>query len=162
MHKLLKIGIVLALIGLVTSFIISPLVASNFAADVGKQILRNAHVITLSPASNITLTFNGEKNSSLFVFIYNTSTHAPLIVKGVNVSPTLVGNYTYAYYVNPSAGKIEIINNQSVVVDVYYSFAYIPESSILTIEAIGFVSIAVLFIGIGASIVGLILGRKKS
>lgn len=161
MHTILKIGISLVILGFLLSFVVSPMIANMYSADLNRQLIANAQTKLLSPGDNLTITFNGGKGSSILLFIYNTSTHVPLKVEGVNSSPSLLGNHTYIYPLNPSLTKIQLVNNQSQAQNVYYSYAYASEFNIITIEILGIVSIAALFVGIGMSIVGLLVGRRK-
>ncbi|ARM76755.1 hypothetical protein [Acidianus manzaensis] len=161
MHKLLKIGLIVLIVGAILYFIVSPVIVSLYAGGIGNEIASNAHTVSLAPTKNITINYDGKDNNSLFILVYNTSSHLPLLIKGVTSAPTLLGNYTYVYYILPSTGSVEIINNQTSVQNVYYSFGYESELNITLIDIEGIASLILLFAGVGLSVVGFILGRRK-
>ncbi|AWR97956.1 hypothetical protein DFR86_10695 [Acidianus sulfidivorans JP7] len=162
MHKLLKIGLIVLIIGAVLYFIVSPVMVGIYAGGIGNEIATNGKTISLEPGRNITINYNGKDNNSMFILVYNTSTHLPLLVKGVSSThPAILDNDTYVYYIQPSIGNVEIINNQTSIQKVYYSFGYESLLNITLIDIEGILSLILLIGGIGLSIVGFILGRKK-
>ncbi len=161
MNKLTKIGIVVAVVGLVVIFIVSPLVAYQQTTDIASQLSRNLRSLNVSPGSTISLNYNGKTNDSVFVLVYNTSSLLPLQVA---VSPSAkyvesTQNGTFFYYLYPSEGQVSITNNQTKSQMVFYSYGYLAESGLLLIEVTGYLGFALLVAGAAVGVLGFFRGR---
>jgi hypothetical protein len=164
MHKLLKIGIIIAVVGLVLVFVLSPLLAYQQADFIASQITKNSHTIILNPGDSAYIHFNGKNNNSMFVLIYNTTSYLPLSVSGIpsNMFSTNVENHTYLYYVKPLEGTMQITNNQTTSQKIYYSYGYINDLDITLIELASVLGLVTILVGIAIGAIGFIRGRKKT
>jgi len=164
MHALLKIGIIIAIVGLVLVFVLSPLLAYEQANFISSQITKNSHSVILNPGDSENIYFNGKDNNSMFVLIYNTSSYLPLRVSGIpsNMFEYNVENHTYLYYIKPLEGTMQITNNQTTSQNVYYSYGYISALDITLIELASILGLVTIFVGIAIGIIGFIRGRKKT
>jgi len=164
MHTLLKIGIIIAIVGLVLVFVLSPLLAYQQANYISSQITKNSHEVVLNPGESTNIYFNGKNNNSMFVLIYNTSSYLPLRVSGLpsNVSESNIENHTYIYYIRPLEGTMQITNNQTTSQNLYYSYGYISALDITLIELASILGLVTIFVGIAVGVIGFIRGRKKT
>ncbi|AWR93562.1 hypothetical protein [Acidianus brierleyi] len=164
MHTLLKIGIIIAIVGLVLVFVLSPLLAYQQANYISSQIIKNSHEVALNPGESTNIYFNGKNNNSMFVLIYNTSSYLPLRVSGLpsNVSESNIENHTYIYYIRPLEGTMQITNNQTTSQNLYYSYGYISALDITLIELASILGLVTIFVGIAVGVIGFIRGRKKT
>ncbi len=161
MNKLTKIGIVVAVAGLLVLFILSPLLAYQQSTGIASQLSRNLRDLNVTPGTTIAVSYDGESNDSIFVLVYNTSSLLPLHVTVPQSSKYFENaqNGTFFYYVYPSKGQVNITNNQTEAQRVFYSYGYIPENGLILIEVTGYLGIALLIAGIAVGVLGFFRGR---
>lgn len=169
MHIVAKIGLIILIVGIglaALGFVMTLTSTSSIVSVVSKiQKLSNATKVVLSPQESKYIEYTITSIPSLVIFAYNSTSPISVIVPAGFQGPFVENNTVVYVYGATSTGTITInlINNQSVPVTIYYEFSTsLIGSEIVFAGLVLILGFILVIVGLILLIVGLIIGRRKS